>query len=106
MTLNELTILNYKNIADASLSFSPKMNCFIGSNGEGKTNVLDAIYYMSFCKSMSTNIDSNVIRHEADFFMINANYEKDNGTLEELYAGMKRGVKKQFTRMCRLLFMQ
>ena len=98
MTLKELTILNYKNIADASLSFSPKMNCFIGSNGEGKTNVLDAIYYMSFCKSMSTNIDSNVIRHEADFFMINANYETDNGTLEELYAGMKRGVKKQFKR--------
>lgn len=98
MTLKELTILNYKNIADASLSFSPKMNCFIGSNGEGKTNVLDAIYYMSFCKSMSTNIDSNVIRHEADFFMINANYETDDGTLEELYAGMKRGVKKQFKR--------
>lgn len=98
MTLKDITILNYKNIADATLSFSPKMNCFIGSNGEGKTNVLDAIYYMSFCKSMSTNIDSNVIRHEADFFMINANYETDNGTQEELYAGMKRGVKKQFKR--------
>lgn len=98
MTLKDINILNYKNIADASLSFSPKMNCFIGSNGEGKTNVLDAIYYMSFCKSMSTNIDSNVIRHEADFFMITANYETDNGIMEELYAGMKRGVKKQFKR--------
>lgn len=98
MTLKEITILNYKNIADTSLSFSPKMNCFIGSNGEGKTNILDAIYYMSFCKSMSTNIDSNVIRHEADYFMIDAHYETDNGTEELLHSAMKRGVKKQFKR--------
>ncbi len=98
MTLKEITILNYKNITDASLTFSPKMNCFIGSNGEGKTNILDAIYYMSFCKSMSTNIDSSVIRHEADFFMIDARYETDNGTEELLHAAMKRGVKKQIKR--------
>ena len=49
MVLNELTIINYKNIAQAELSLSPKINCFIGNNGMGKTNLLDAVYYLSFC---------------------------------------------------------
>lgn len=98
MTLKNITILNYKNIADAHLELSPKMNCFIGSNGEGKTNILDAVYYLSFCHSMSTNIDSSVIRHEQEFFMIEGEYESDACATEKIYAGMKRGVKKQFKR--------
>lgn len=98
MTLKNISIINYKNLADVSLALSPKINCFIGSNGEGKTNLLDAIYYLSFCKSMTTNIDSNVIRHDADFFMIQGEYENEDGVMEEVYAGMKRGVKKQFKR--------
>ena len=98
MFLKNITILNYKNIADAHLELSPKMNCFIGSNGVGKTNMLDAIYYLSFCHSMFTNVDSSVIRHEQDFFMIQGEYETDSQQNEEIYAGMKRGVKKQFKR--------
>lgn len=98
MRLNKITILNYKNIADATLEFSPNINCFTGNNGEGKTNVLDAVYYLSFCKSMSTSIDSNVVRHESDFFMLQGDYDDDNGNEEEIYAGMKRGAKKQFKR--------
>lgn len=98
MFLKNITILNYKNIADAHLELSPKMNCFIGSNGVGKTNMLDAIYYLSFCHSMFTNVDSSVIRHEQDFFMIQGEYETDSQQSEEIYAGMKRGVKKQFKR--------
>ena len=98
MILKNISILNYKNIADAKLELSPKINCFIGSNGEGKTNVLDAVHYMSFCRSTTTNIDSNVIRHDTDFFMIYAEYITDAGAREELYAGMKRGTKKQFKR--------
>lgn len=98
MTLKNISIINYKNLADVSLSLSPKINCFIGSNGEGKTNLLDAIYYLSFCKSMTTNIDSSVIRHDADFFMIQGLYENEDCMEEEIYAGMKRGVKKQFKR--------
>lgn len=98
MTLKNISIINYKNLADVSLALSPKINCFIGSNGEGKTNLLDAIYYLSFCKSMTTNIDSNVIRHDADFFMIQGEYENEDGVMEDVYAGMKRGVKKQFKR--------
>lgn len=98
MILKSLTILNYKNIADSHLDLSPKMNCFIGSNGEGKTNLLDAVYYLSFCHSMFTNVDSSVIRHDQDFFMLQGEYLNDNGQSESVYAGMKRGVKKQFKR--------
>jgi DNA replication and repair protein RecF len=56
MRLNSLSILNYKNISEAELNFSPKINCFIGDNGMGKTNLLDAIYFLSFCKSHSNSI--------------------------------------------------
>lgn len=98
MILKNIAILNYKNVADVHLELSPKMNCFIGSNGEGKTNILDAVYYLSFCHSMSTNVDSSVIRHEQDFFMIQGEYESESGSAESVYAGMKRGVKKQFKR--------
>ncbi len=99
MTLTELSILNYKNIADAQLRFSGNINCLLGNNGEGKTNLLDAIYFLSFCHSMAGNIDSQMIRHDQDYFMLQGHYLHDNGeTEEEIYAGMKRGMKKQFRR--------
>ncbi len=79
MILKRLSILNYKNIREASLDFSPKINCFIGHNGEGKTNALDAIYYLSFCRSASTNIDSQVVCHDADFFVLEGDYEGEDG---------------------------
>ena len=50
MILNKISILNFKNIREATLDLSPKMNCFLGHNGEGKTNFLDAVYYLSFCR--------------------------------------------------------
>ena len=104
MILERLSILNYKNIAEATLEFSPKMNCFIGHNGVGKTNVLDAIYYLSFCRSLQNPIDSQVMRHDADFFMLEGAYDEGGSTKEEggialsIYAGMKRGSKKHFKR--------
>ena len=58
MILEKLSIINYKNIAEAQLELSPKINCLIGKNGVGKTNVLDAIYYLSFCRSANNPIDS------------------------------------------------
>ncbi|MCR4604291.1 MAG: DNA replication and repair protein RecF [Prevotella sp.] len=93
MVLEQLSVVNYKNIAEATLSFSPKFNCFIGNNGAGKTNVLDAIYFLSFCHSSSTTQDSLVIRHEQDFFMLEGTYSDFN-----IYCGMKRGSKKHFKR--------
>lgn len=103
MILKRLSILNYKNIAEATLELSPKMNCFIGRNGMGKTNVLDAIYYLSFCRSANNPIDSQVIRHEEPFFVLEGEYEGNQSNESEedtlfISVGMKRGTKKHFKR--------
>lgn len=98
MILKNISIINYKNIASASLSLSPKVNCFIGRNGEGKTNLLDAVYYLSFCRSESNPIDSQVIFHEHDFFVLQGEYLNDDGRVDNIYCGMKRGTKKRFKR--------
>ena len=102
MILKKLSILNYKNVREAQLYFSPKMNCFIGHNGAGKTNLLDAIYYLSFCHSSFTSQDSQVIRHDEPFFVIEGDYEgswtEENVETMNVYCGMKRGVKKHFKR--------
>ncbi len=98
MILKRLSILNYKNIRQADIEFSPKINCFIGQNGMGKTNLLDAIYYLSFCKSSSNPIDSQVMNHEGEFFMLQGQYESEQGNEEEIYCGMKRRQKKTFKR--------
>ena len=107
MILKKLSILNYKNIAEATLELSPKMNCFIGRNGMGKTNVLDAVYYLSFCRSANNPIDSQVIRHDEPFCMIEGEYveemrnehgETKNEDTLIISCGMKRGMKKHFKR--------
>ncbi|MBR4829046.1 MAG: DNA replication and repair protein RecF [Muribaculaceae bacterium] len=83
MTLNTATIVNYKNIAEAQLEFSPKLNCLIGNNGQGKTNVLDAIYYLSMCRSfVSTGDNSAVIRHGETYMMLQGNYTRCETNLE------------------------
>lgn len=101
MILRNLTILNYKNIAEAQLELSAKMNCFIGRNGMGKTNVLDAVYYLSFCRSASNPIDSQVIRHDEAFCMLEGVYAQSaeaDEAAEVISVGIKRGQKKHFRR--------
>ncbi len=98
MYLKKISIIGYKNIAESTLLLSPGINCFIGSNGEGKTNFLDAVYYLSFCKSSTCSIDSLVIGHDEDFCVLDGLYVSDDGTEENVYCGMKRGVKKRFRR--------
>ena len=98
MILKRLSLLNYKNIEQADLDFSPNVNCFIGQNGMGKTNLLDAIYYLSFCKSSTNPIDSQVMRHDSDFFVVQGLYETEQGDEEDIYCGMKRRQKKTFKR--------
>ena len=83
MILRRLSILNYKNIREATLELSPKMNCFIGHNGAGKTNVLDAVYYLSFCRSANNPIDSQVIRHEEPFCVLEGEYDEELGAGSE-----------------------
>lgn len=98
MILRKLSIINYRNIKQAELNFSPKINCFIGANGEGKTNFLDAIYYLSFCKSSINSVDSQVIKHEEEFFMLQGDYLRDDQEDEVVYCGLRRKQKKHFKR--------
>lgn len=98
MVLKKISIINYKNIKAADLELSPKMNCMIGHNGMGKTNFLDAVYYLSFCRSAYNTADSQIITHGRDFFVVEGSYGMDNGDTEEIYCGMKRGAKKHFKR--------
>lgn len=98
MVLDDLVIYNYKNIREAALTFSPNVNCFVGRNGEGKTNVLDAIYYLSFCKSSMNHNDSQVICHDADFFTLSGDYMTESEERLKIYCAVKRQHKKVFKR--------
>lgn len=94
MTLRHISILNFKNIPEAELDFSPGINCFIGENGEGKTNLLDAIYFLSLCKSHNISQDSLCIRHEQEAMMIRGEYVTEENEQETIHIGLKRGQKK------------
>ena len=113
MILQSLNILNYRNIREASLEFAPKLNCFVGLNGQGKTNVLDAIYLLSFAKSAFTSQDSLNITHGEEMAMVQGVYStkskverpslQDSKPLSEdglmtISCGLRKGVKKQFRR--------
>lgn len=95
MIIERLSILNYKNIEQAEITPSPKVNCFLGSNGMGKTNFLDAIYYLSFCKSHNNANDVQNINHNADFAVIQGWYNLNDKT-EEFFCSLRRKQKKQF----------
>ena len=121
MILQSLNILNYRNIREASLEFAPKLNCFVGLNGQGKTNVLDAIYLLSFAKSAFTAQDSLNITHGEQMSMVQGVYELSLPCVGEglcpierpvdgrrtnqggvsgftISCGLRKGVKKQFRR--------
>ena len=103
MILQSISILNYRNIREANLEFGDKLNCFVGLNGQGKTNVLDAIYLLSFAKSAFTAQDSLNITHGEEMAMVQGNYRptpapslkggEDSFTIS---CGLRKGVKKQF----------
>ncbi len=103
MTLLSLNILNYRNIREASLEFAPKLNCFVGLNGQGKTNVLDAIYLLSFAKSAFTSQDSLNITHGEEMALVQGIYNDGmseasplNDGMMTISCGLRKGVKKQF----------
>lgn len=96
MHLQKLSVVNYKNLREASLEFSEGLNLFLGDNGQGKTNLLDAIYYLSFCKSHSNPIDSQNIHHDADFFLLQGRYLDEEKNCDDYSCGIKRRQKKVF----------
>ncbi|MBC35135.1 MAG: DNA replication and repair protein RecF [Bacteroidetes bacterium] len=96
MYLKKLSLANFKNCSEANLIFSEKINCLVGNNGVGKTNVLDGIYYLSFCKSYFNSIDTQNIKHNEEFFALNGWYQKNGGREDQISCVQKRGAKKQF----------
>lgn len=93
MQLDKITINNFKNIREASLTFSPSLNCLIGDNGMGKSNLLDAIYFLSYCRSYCGLADNAVMNRDADFFSLQGIYDR-KGVRETLHVGMNRGKRK------------
>jgi DNA replication and repair protein RecF len=97
MYIRELSLVNFKNFEHAEFKFSEGLNCFIGNNGAGKTNLMDAIYYLSFCKSFLNPVDAQNIRFDEDFFMVQGKYSRLESD-EMIYCGLKRNQKKIFKR--------
>ena len=96
MYLKKLQLNNFKNCAAAEMEFSEKVNCFVGDNGAGKTNILDAIYYLSFCKSYFNQIDQQNIKHDEDFFAVHGEYFNQTNTNDKVSCVQKKAKKKSF----------
>jgi DNA replication and repair protein RecF len=96
MYLQKLSITNFKNYEEATLLLSDKINCFIGDNGAGKTNLLDAIHYLSFCKSYFNPVDTQNIRHHEGFFSIHGTYLKNGDTPDTVSCIQKTDHRKLF----------
>lgn len=97
MNLTRLNCLNYRNIAECDIELSPKFNCFLGDNGMGKTNLLDAIYFLSLTKSHLNSIDAQLVKHGEPFLMLQGDYDND-GKKETIQATIKPHVRKMVKR--------
>ena len=93
MILNTLSLVNYKNFESQVFEFDSKINCFVGANGIGKTNALDAIYHLAFGKSYFNPIALQNIKHGTEFFVVDGNFLK-NERIEKIIVSLKRGQKK------------
>lgn len=97
MQLQHLNLNNFKNITEASLDFSPSINCLLGLNGMGKSNLLDAIHYLSMARSFSGLTDARLVTLGTDYMMLKGEYLR-GGVAEELSAGIVTGKRKSFKR--------
>jgi DNA replication and repair protein RecF len=97
MYLKQLTLTNFKNYELNELEFSPKINCFVGNNGVGKTNILDAIHYLSLTKSFFNNIDGISIMHGEDYFIIQGIFVRDDEE-DQIYCAFQRQKQKLLKR--------
>ncbi|ESU22258.1 DNA replication and repair protein RecF [Flavobacterium enshiense DK69] len=93
MHLKQLSLFNYKNIAEATFDFDAKINCFVGKNGIGKTNILDAIYHLAYGKSYFNPLAVQNIKHGEEFFVVDGVFEKNERT-EQIVCSLKKGQKK------------
>lgn len=97
MHLKRLSLINYKNFSEIEFDFDAKINCFVGKNGIGKTNILDAIHHLALGKSYFNPLSIQNIRHGEDFFVIDGTFEKQNRT-ENIVCSLKKGQKKVLKR--------
>ena len=97
MYLKQLTLTQYKNIRSKTFDFNPKINCFVGDNGKGKSNILDAIYHLAFGKSYFNPIASQNIQLGEDFFVVEGRYEREERE-EKIVCSLKKGQKKVMKR--------
>lgn len=100
--LQALKLTNFKNYEAQTLMFSEHLNCFVGQNGVGKTNVLDAIYYLCMCKSHFKTSDRNIVRHGADFFRLEGNFvtgiTQEKPQVDKIIAKVQPRKRKEFER--------
>lgn len=101
MFLKRISVLNYKNFSDATFEFDAKINCFVGKNGIGKTNILDAIYHLANGKSYFNPLAVQNIRHGEEFFVVDGEFEKNNRS-EQILCSLKKGQKKILKRNSKL----
>ncbi len=97
MYLKQLTLVNFKNYQSLEIDFCNRINCFTGNNGAGKTNILDAIYYLSFSKSYFSNPDIMNIKHGEQLMLLQGNYSINN-TPENIILSYENGKKKLLKR--------
>ncbi|MCC1484934.1 DNA replication/repair protein RecF [Winogradskyella immobilis] len=97
MILNTLSLVNYKNFESQVFNFDAKINCFVGENGIGKTNALDAIYHLAFGKSYFNPVATQNIKHGEDFFVVDGGFNK-NERNEKIIVSLKKGQKKVIKR--------
>lgn len=93
MFLKRISLLNYKNFSEIDFELDSKINCFVGKNGIGKTNILDAIYHLANGKSYFNPLAVQNIKHGEDFFVVDGEFEK-NGRTEQILCSLKKGQKK------------
>ncbi|SHG19994.1 DNA replication/repair protein RecF [Flagellimonas flava] len=97
MFLKHLSLVNYKNFDSKILEFDPVINCLVGDNGVGKTNILDAIYHLAFGKSYFNPVATQNIKHGTDFFVVEGTFEKEERN-EKIICSFKKGLKKVIKR--------
>ncbi len=98
MILDTLSIINFKNIADEQLKLSEQVNCFVGDNGAGKTNILDAVHYLALARSMHTITDAQSVRHSEDAFLLDGRFRRDDGRPEQVVCSYTRRGGKTLKR--------
>lgn len=95
MRLETLQLLNFKNYEEVNLNFSPRINVLVGKNGSGKTNLLDAIFYLSFTKSAFSSSDLHCILHDQSYFMVKGGF-RIGPDVNEISSSVQLGIKKIF----------